>query len=232
VLYSLQRWMIKKFGVVRFSKLYVCQDKLNFEITIMKGGLDQVVIEELEADLNEIGDPVVVIKKTSESNGVYFLECATGVEAEKIKRHSEELKNCLNKLAVLMNETSHFEDVEGEIRALRHLINIALVDTGLTFSLSTINQSRDVVQSADKFLLKKELTSLTKIMTDTLVSDDSAFVIKVFFSDFEFSSLKKITRPAEHKPVLVLITSSNGDIQGRCVVPQVHLIEEEKLCIV
>jgi hypothetical protein len=219
-MYGLRRWLTRKFGVVRYDKEFIGDEHLRTEMTILKGDLGNDVIAQLEKDVSEFGEAIVVTKRVSESNGVYQIECKTGVAAEVAKRHGNEVLDCLEKLRSLIKED--YESKRVEIKLLKNSVTTALSDKTLTFPLHVLTSAKEVLHDVDKFVSKNKELEQTKTMTEELQQETGPFVIKSFASELEFNSLKKITRVVEKKPVLVLVYSSDGHVQGRCVVPSVR----------
>lgn len=230
-------WLQKRYGVVRIEDEAAQNKTCQMNITILEGQGDFTLqdIHKMQNDLNGHGVPVVVTKKLnpSKKTGYHELVMATGLSAEICMRHGQEVLDCLTEIQELSKECTSGEDDPATTKAKEVLkvlvdrISECVKRPDLLLPSEVYQTAEKVLQEADKILWKSQEQSEISRMTDEITKEalqpkGSPFLLKLFTSDHEFSSLKKITRVAEQqqKPILLLIRSSEDDIQGRCSVPK------------
>ncbi len=218
----LQHWLFKHFKVIRFTGGFVSDQEVRLEFTILNGELGSKEIRQLQEDLNQYGIPLVVTKRINKKNGEYELICNTGISAEITNRHGFEATELLNNLEKLCNSHNLSDEiVQEEIKSICQELSRCLKDKEIIFPFDVYKIIEEGLEKAEKLVQKSEEGEEIKRVTKELEGIQEPFVLKCFESDNEFSSLKKVTRVVESKPVLVLVMSSDGYVQGRCSIPEV-----------
>lgn len=168
---------------------------------------------------------MVVTQKINKKNGQYELVCKTGISAETANRHGFEATELLNKLEKLCNSHNLADSViQNEIKMICQELSRCLKDEKIIFPLDVLKVVQEGLTKAEKLSSKNDEAEEIRKFTKELEEIQEPVVLKCFESDNEFSSLKKITRVVENRPVLVLITSSDGFVQGRCSIPEVSML--------
>lgn len=218
----LQWWLKQRFGVVRFDDEVAKRDRCGMTVTVLDGELSLDVVHELQNDLNEFGVPVVLVRKGNPGKkvGVSEVVFATGLSAEVAMRWGQEVLDCCGEIQELCKESG---EKGGEVlRVLVDRVWEVVRRDGVMLPWEVYQEVDKVVGVAEKVLWKSEEVSEISRMCKEVERDDRDVVVKLFESDHEFGSLKKVTRVAEvkGKPVLVLVKSSEDYVNGRCSVPK------------
>ncbi|CAG7721799.1 unnamed protein product [Allacma fusca] len=223
----LKKWLKRKYGIVRFGREYIFDKEIKLEVTILHGEIKMKEIEECQHMLNEYAAPIVVTKRTLKKNGEFELICATGLAAEVAMRCGWEISKAVSELTILMKKCEteftafrkHVEDLADEIRECIKTEHIQL-------PYEVYLSAEESLHAAEKLITKQDTIKEIAFMAEEIHKVTEPFVIKAFLTDSQFTSLKKVTRAAENKPVLVLVHSSDGFIQGRCCVPHALASDE------
>ena len=231
-LHYLKNWLRKKYRIVRFDEECVMDKEFTLGFTILQGDYNSVEIEECQNWLNEYGAPIVVTRRTLKKNNEFEIVCATGLAAEVAMRYGWEISKAVSELRILMKKcesdfTAHGQDLQELLDDIRYCTKVEKIQLPHDVAL----MAEEALLEAEKFVLKQEMLKEVGFMSEEVTKVDEPFVVKAFATDVELSSLKKITRAAGNKPVMVLVHSSDGFIQGRCVVPPVstaYIIQEFK----
>ena len=224
-LHYYKKWLRRKYGIVRFGEEYVMDKEFTLEFTVLKGEYGSVEIEECQHWLNEYAAPIVVTRRALKKNNEFEVVCATGLAAEVAMRFGWEVSKAVSELRILMKKcesdfTAHGQDLQELLDEIRYCTKIEKVQ----LPHDVTQMSDEALLEAEKFILKQEILKEVGFMSEEINKVNEPFVVKAFATDVEVSSLKKITRAAGNKPVMVLVHSSDGFIQGRCVVPPVSTL--------
>lgn len=197
--------------------------EIRLDFTLLKGEIGSKEIRQLQEDLNQYGIPLVVTKRVKKkAAGEFQLVCATGVSAEITNRHGFEATELLDNLEKLCNTHTLADDaVQEEIKSICAELHRCCKSKDITFPFDVYKLIEEGLEKAEKLVQKNDEAEEIRKFAEELTGTEEPFVLKVLESDNEFSSLKKLTRMAEQKPVLVLVVSSDGFVQGRCSIPEV-----------
>ncbi|CAL8134224.1 unnamed protein product [Orchesella dallaii] len=227
----LKWWLKKRYGVVRISNECALKETCEMTVTLLDGDLTLQDIHQLQNDSNEQGVALVVTKKSNPSKkvGTHELVCATGLAAEISLRFGQEVLDCLVEIQELCKEAA--TQNESFATKTKEVLKILVDRTSecvkrpdLLLPHEVYQEAEKVLHDAEKVLWKNqeqmEITRMIHEIAGIAQETKTSFVLKLFDSDHEFSSLKKVTRAADQKPILVLIKSSDDFVHGRCSVPK------------